>query len=389
MAGPDESQNIPLGSPVFPGEQPQAPIDVESAGGSPLDAEHITALVAAAQAAIAAAVTSAELKEVRIAHSGDASPLALANRAIGSLEPGQRKVAGQLVGQARGAVNQAIAARAEELRAAELDAQLAAERVDVTLPVDLQPVGAIHPITALLDQMCDVFVAMGWEVAEGPELEAEWLNFDALNIHPDHPARGTSDTLFVEPIDAHKLLRTQTSPVQMREMLSRDLPLYIVSPGKVYRADEYDATHLPVFHQLEGLAIDRGLTMSHLKGTLDHLAKAMFGDIKTRLRPHYFPFTEPSAEMDLECFVCHGESVGNPDRPCRTCRSEGWIEWGGCGVVNPRVLQAAGIDPDEYSGFAFGMGVDRTVMFRNNAPDLRDFVEGDIRFSRSLIGAAR
>lgn len=356
---------------------------------TPLDADYILGLVEAAQLAIQAAASSAELKQVRLDHAGDKSPLALANRAIGALEPGQRKHAGQLVGQARGQVNAALVARQSELDAAELEASLVAERVDVTLPVELHPQGALHPITALLNDMCDVFVAMGWEVAEGPELEAEWLNFDSLNIGPDHPARGLSDTLFVEPVSEHKLLRTQTSPVQMRTLLSRELPVYIVSPGKVYRADEYDATHLPVFHQLEGLVVDRGIHMGHLKGTLDHLAKAMFGEVRTRLRPHYFPFTEPSAEMDLECFVCHGASVGNPDAPCRTCRSEGWIEWGGCGVVNPRVLKSAGIDTDIYSGFAFGMGVDRTVMFRNNAPDLRDFVEGDIRFPRSLRGGAR
>jgi phenylalanyl-tRNA synthetase alpha chain len=176
----------------------------------------------------------------------------------------------------------------------------------------------------------------------------------------------------------------------MRSLLTRPLPVYVVAPGKVYRADEYDATHLPVFHQIEGLAVDKGLGMADLKGTLDHLAKSMFGpDVTTRLRPHYFPFTEPSAEMDLLCFVCHGESVSNPARPCRTCKSQGWIEWGGCGVVNPRVLAAAGVDTDVYSGFAFGMGIDRTVMFRNNASDLRDFVEGDIRFSRQLRGVAR
>lgn len=356
---------------------------------NPLDVGEIMRLVDAALAAVGAATATAELKQVRIDHAGDKSPLALANRAIGKLEPGQRKHAGQLVGQARGSVNAAVAARQNELNAAELEAALQTERVDVTLPVDMHPEGALHPITALINDMCDVFVAMGWEVAEGPELESEWLNFDSLNIGPDHPARGLSDTLFVEPASDHKLLRTQTSPVQMRTLLSRDLPVYIVSPGKVYRADEYDATHLPVFHQLEGLVVDKGITMGHLKGTLDHLAQAMFGEVRTRLRPHYFPFTEPSAEMDLECFVCHGDSVGNPDRPCRTCKSEGWIEWGGCGVVNPRVLKAAGIDTDVYSGFAFGMGVDRTVMFRNNAADLRDFVEGDIRFPRSLQGGAR
>lgn len=355
----------------------------------PLDAAQVEAMVSEALAAIAAATDSAQLKQVRQDHAADKSPLALANRRIGTMPKDQRKDAGRLIGQARGQVNQALAARADELASAELEARLRAETVDVTLPVNEHPTGALHPLTALINQMCDVFVAMGWEVAEGPELETEWLNFDALNFTPDHPARFMSDTLFVDPPEHHKIMRTQTSPVQVRTLLERELPVYIVSPGKVFRADEYDATHLPVFHQLEGLAVDKGITMGDLKGTLDHLARAMFGDIRTRLRPHYFPFTEPSAEVDLECFVCHGESVGNPDKPCRTCKSEGWIEWGGCGIVNPRVLKAAGINTNIYSGFAFGMGVDRTVMFRNNAPDLRDFVEGDIRFSRSLKGGAR
>ena len=354
-----------------------------------LDPEQIERMVDDALGAIAAAADSAQLKAVRQTHAADRSPLALANHSIGSMPKERRKDAGRLIGRARGRVNEALAARAAELEAAELSARLEAERVDVTLPVVEHPVGAEHPLTALINRMCDVFVAMGWEVVEGPELEAEWLNFDALNFTPDHPARFMSDTLFVDPPSGHTVMRTQTSPVQVRTLLDRALPVYVVSPGKVFRADEYDATHLPVFHQLEGLAVDRGITMGDLKGTLDHLAKAMFGDIRTRLRPHYFPFTEPSAEVDLECFVCHGSSVGDPERPCRACRSEGWIEWGGCGVVNPRVLVAAGIDPNVYSGFAFGMGVDRTVMFRNNAPDLRDFVEGDVRFSRSLVGGAR
>ncbi|MFZ2165342.1 MAG: phenylalanine--tRNA ligase subunit alpha, partial [Propionibacteriaceae bacterium] len=278
----------------------------------------------------------------------------------------------------------------EAVAAAETTQALVAERIDVTLPVELSPVGAVHPITGLMDRLEDVFVAMGWEVAEGPELEAEWLNFDALNFRPDHPARLMQDTLFVSPVEKHLLMRTHTSPVQIRAMLQRELPIYVVCPGKVYRADEYDATHLPVFHQLEGLVVDKGISMAHLKGTLDHMARSVFGEgMETRLRPHYFPFTEPSAEIDLKCFVCKGASVGNPDAPCRTCRSEGWIEWGGCGVVNPRVLQACGIDTDVYSGFAFGMGIDRTVMFRNSATDLRDFVEGDVRFSRSMKGMAR
>lgn len=383
MSGQEKGNSVPLQTPDLPNAKPTP------APGSPLDADFIGKRVEEALSAIEAANSTEELKKARADHAGDKSPLALANREIGKLEPGQRKAAGKLIGQSRGAVNQALAARAKALAAAELEAQLASEHVDVTLPVELSPVGAIHPITALIDDMCDVFLAMGWEVVEGPEFEAEWLNFDALNTGPHHPARALSDTLFVEPLENHLLMRTQTSPVQMRTMLTRDVPLYIVSPGQVYRADEYDATHLPVFHQLEGLAIDKGITLADLKGTLDHLARAMFGDIKTRLRPHYFPFTEPSAEMDLECFVCHGESVGNPAKPCRTCKSEGWIEWGGCGIVNPRVLETAGIDPSVYTGFAFGMGIDRTVMFRNNAPDLRDFVEGDVRFSRSLIGGAR
>ncbi len=211
-------------------------------------------------------------------------------------------------------MQQQLAAREDELGATELAEQLVAERIDVTLPVQLTPEGAPHPITALIDLMGDVFIAMGWEIAEGPEAEGEWLNFDALNLGPDHPARGTSDTLFVEPLEDHMVLRTHTSPVQVRTMLDREPPIYVVCPGKVYRADEFDATHVPVFHQIEGLCVDKGISLAHLKGTLDHLAKAMFGDdIETRMRPHYFPFTEPSAEVDLQCFVCHGASVGNPD----------------------------------------------------------------------------
>ncbi len=355
-----------------------------------LSQQTIDAHVAAATAAFAEAQTTAELKQARLAHAGDRSALALAYRAIGGLAPEARKEVGQLLGKARAAVADALAAREAEVGEAELAARLVAERIDVTLPVELAPVGAAHPITALIELMSDVFTSMGWEVAEGPEAEGEWLNFDALNIGPDHPARGTSDTLFVEPIDDHIVLRTHTSPVQARTMLDRDLPIYIVCPGKVYRADEFDATHVPVFHQIEGLCIDKGISLANLKGTLDHLAKAMFGEaVETRMRPHYFPFTEPSAEVDLKCFVCHGASVGNPDAPCRTCKSQGWIEWGGCGVVNPRVLVACGIDPEVYSGFAFGMGIERTLMFRNNAADMRDMVEGDVRFSRSLKGMAR
>jgi phenylalanyl-tRNA synthetase alpha chain len=225
-----------------------------------------------------------------------------------------------------------------------------------------------------------VFVAMGWEVAEGPEVEAEWLNFDALNLGPDHPARTMQDTFWIEPADSGLVLRTHTSPVQARTMLEREPPIYVICPGRTFRTDELDATHTPVFHQVEGLAIDRGLSMAHLKGTLDHFAEAMFGEgITTRFRPSYFPFTEPSAEVDLICFVCRNQRPAVES--CRTCRGEGWIEWGGCGVVNPRVLVACGVDPQQWSGFAFGMGLERTLMFRHGIGDMRDLVEGDVRFT--------
>jgi phenylalanyl-tRNA synthetase alpha chain len=356
---------------------------------TPLNAESIDAMVAEALAAFASATTVAELREARQAHAAERSPIALANREIGALPPQARKDAGARIGKARGQINQALKSREADISAAELAQALLGERVDVTLPVEVAPVGAVHPITALMNQMEDVFLAMGWEIAEGPELEAEWLNFDALNFIPDHPARTMQDTVFADPADAGIVLRTHTSPVQARTLLTRELPVYVVCPGKVVRADEYDATHVPVFHQIEGLVVDKGITLGHLRGTLDHFARAMFGETRTRMRPNYFPFTEPSAEVDLQCFVCHGSSVNDPDHPCRTCGSEGWIEWGGCGVVNPRVLQACGVDSEVYSGFAFGMGVERTLMFRNAAADMRDMVEGDVRYSRSLVGSAR
>ena len=338
--------------------------------------------VADALAAIAAASDLDELKEVRLAHSGNKSPLALANREIGALPPAAKAEAGKRVGQARGRVAQALKDRQAELEAERDERVLIEEAVDVTMTYDRDPVGARHPLTTIQERLSDIFVAMGYEVADGPEVESEWHNFDALNLGPDHPARSMQDTFFVEHPDSGVVLRTHTSPVQIRSMLDRDLPVYVVCPGRVYRTDELDATHTPVFHQIEGLAVDKGITMAHLKGTLDHLAESLFGPgLVTRLRPSYFPFTEPSAELDLQCFACRGESVGNPDRPCRTCSSEGWIEWGGCGMVNPRVLRACGVDADEYSGFAFGMGLERTLMFRHGITDMRDMVEGDVRFT--------
>jgi phenylalanyl-tRNA synthetase alpha chain len=349
---------------------------------TPLDTDQVERMRSAALADAAAATSLEALKDVRRAHAGDRSPLALANREIGALPPQAKADAGRRVGQARQAVRAALEARQGELEA-ERDARvLVEEAVDVTLPYDRAPLGARHPLTTLPERIADVFVAIGWEVAEGPEVEAEWLNFDALNFTPDHPARTMQDTFFVRSEDSGVVLRTHTSPVQARTMLERQPPVYVVCPGRTFRTDELDATHTPVFSQVEGLAVDEGITMAHLKGTLEYFARTMFGaDMVLRWRPSYFPFTEPSAEVDLRCFICRGASLGDPEHPCRTCSSEGWIEWGGCGMVNPRVLVACGVDPDRYTGFAFGMGIERTLMFRHGVADMRDMVEGDVRFA--------
>jgi phenylalanyl-tRNA synthetase alpha chain len=343
-----------------------------------LSEAQLAQFVADAVAAIAAAADLDQLKQARLEHTADRSPLALANREIGALPPAARADAGKRIGAARGQVNRALVARQAELEL-ERDARvLVEESVDVTMPVDRHPRGARHPLETIAERIGDVFVAMGWEIAEGPEVEAEWFNFDALNFDQDHPARQMQDTFFVDPPENGLVLRTHTSPGQARTLLERGAPTYVICPGKTFRTDELDATHTPVFHQVEGLAVDKGLTMAHLRGTLDHLAQAMFGpDVRTRLRPSFFPFTEPSAEPDVLCFVCHGD-----DRGCRTCKGTGWIEWGGCGMVHPNVLRAAGIDPEVYSGFAFGMGLERTLMFRNGIEDMHDVVEGDVRFSQ-------
>ncbi|MEV6314993.1 phenylalanine--tRNA ligase subunit alpha [Streptomyces sp. NPDC051776] len=358
------------------------PVEVEA-----LKPEEIARMRDEALAAIAAADGLEALREVKAAHAGDRSPLALANREIGALPPHAKADAGKRVGGARAEVGMALKARQEELEGERDERVLVEEAVDVTLPYDRTPAGARHPLATLMERIEDVFVAMGYEVAEGPEVEAEWFNFDALNFPPDHPARAMQDTFFVQgpdpDADSGVVLRTHTSPVQIRSMLDREPPVYVVCPGRVFRTDELDATHTPVFHQVELLAVDEGLTMADLKGTLDHMVQALFGEgTKTRLRPNFFPFTEPSAEMDMQCYVCRGDSVGNPDRSCRTCNSEGWIELGGCGMVNPRVLTACGVDPEKYSGFAFGFGIERMLMFRHNVEDMRDMVEGDVRFTR-------
>ena len=346
---------------------------------SPLDEAGISALVDEGLAAIAAAGDPPSLKEVRLALTGDASALARAGRDIGALDKADRPAAGKLLGAARARLNKALAERRSVLEAEAEARMLATEAVDVTIPTARLAAGARHPLDVLVDEVADLFVAMGWSIAEGPELEHEWFDFDALNFDADHPARQMQDTFYVDGASvggepgatANLVLRTHTSPVQARAMLAAPPPLYVACPGKVFRSDELDQTHTPVFHQVEGLAVDKGLTMAHLKGTLDHVAKAMFGPgARTRLRPSFFPFTEPSAEMDL----WFPFKKGGP----------GWIEWCGCGMVNPNVLIACGIDPEAHTGFAFGMGLERTLMLRHGIADMYDIVEGDIRFSQQF-----
>ena len=346
---------------------------------SPLDEAGIAALVEEGLAAIAVAGDLPALKEARLAFTGDASALAGASRGIGVLDKADRPTAGKLLGAARSRLNKALAERQSVLEAEAEARMLETEAVDVTVPTGRIEPGARHPLDVLVDEVTDLFVAMGWSIAEGPELEHEWFDFDALNFDADHPARQMQDTFYIqgesvgaaEGQSANLVLRTHTSPVQARVMLDQEPPIYVACPGKVFRSDELDATHTPVFHQVEGLAVDKGLTMAHLKGVLDHFAKAMFGpEARTRLRPSFFPFTEPSAEMDLWFPQKKGGA--------------GWIEWGGCGMVNPNVLTACGIDPEVYTGFAFGMGLERTLMFRHGIADMHDIVEGDIRFSQQF-----
>ncbi len=341
-----------------------------------LSPEALAAAVSAGASAFAAAASLEDLAAAKTAHLGGGAPVSLANREIGVLPPAAKGDAGKRVNAVRRELETAFEARKAVLED-ERDARvLVEEQVDVSLLPGLVLQGGRHPLTTIQERIADVFVAMGWEVAEGPEVEHEWFNFDALNMPADHPAREMQDTLWLAPEGSGVVLRTQTSPVQIRALLARGLPCYVVAPGRVFRNDALDATHSPVFGQVEGLCVDEGITMAHLRGTLEAYAAAMFGSaLKSRLRPSYFPFTEPSAELDIECFACRG--VGE----CRVCSSEGWIEIGGCGMVNPAVLIACGVDPERYSGFAFGMGLDRTLMFRHGITDIRDLYEGDQRFT--------
>ncbi|MDO4865550.1 MAG: phenylalanine--tRNA ligase subunit alpha [Clostridia bacterium] len=317
------------------------------------------------------AKASSSLEQIRVAALGKKGELTGLLRGMGKLPPEERPKMGQLVNDVRAALEAKLEERAAELAEREKQARLAAETIDVTLPGPERGAGSLHPMNIVLSKMVDIFVGMGYEVVDGPEVEYDHYNFELLNVPKNHPARDAQDTFYVED---NIVLRSQTSPVQARVMTTRKPPIRIISPGRVYRADEADATHSPVFHQMEGLVIDENITMGDLKGTLDEFARQMLGQgIQTRFRPSFFPFTEPSAEVDLTCANCKGAG-------CRMCKGTGWIEVLGAGMVNPKVLEMCGIDSTKYSGFAFGMGVERMTLLKYNIPNLRYLYENDLRF---------
>jgi phenylalanyl-tRNA synthetase alpha chain len=338
----------------------------------------VAAARAEALARIEAARTTAELEQARVAVLGRRAPLSELKAALGRLPAPERPAAGRAVEEALAAAEAALAARRRALEAEEEARALAADRADVTLPGRGFPPGHPHPVSLMLERIIDVFVGLGYRVAEGPEVETDWYNFEALNMPPDHPARSLWDTLYIA--GAPTLLRTHTSPVQIRAMQAQPPPIYVIAPGRTYRRDAFDASHSPVFHQVEGLAVDRGISLAHLKGTLDAFATAIFGPAqRTRFRPSYFPFTEPSAEMDVACPTCEGTG-------CAACSRSGWIELLGAGMVHPQVLRNAGYDPDEVSGFAFGMGVERIAMRAYGISDMRLLYDNDVRFLARFAG---
>jgi len=338
--------------------------------------QRIEELKAEALSAVAAADSTATLEDLRVRYLGRSAEITEIKRSIGALAPDDRKKVGSAANVASREIEDALSSKTGELAAEEREQRLGAEAVDVTLPGIPFPKGHLHPSMRVIDDVVDFFVGLGYRLAEGPEVETDYYNFTALNIPPEHPARSEHDTFF---LDEGLVLRTHTSPVQIRTMLSQEPPVYVVCPGRTYRRDS-DPTHTPMFHQIEGLAVDRGLTLGHLKGTLAAMARHVFGEgLKVRLRPGYFQFTEPSVEMDLSCFVCGGN-----DPNCKLCKGAGWLEMLGAGMVDPAVLEEVGYDPEEYTGFAFGMGPDRMAMVKYGIPDLRLFFEGDLRFLRQF-----
>ncbi|MBR2736827.1 MAG: phenylalanine--tRNA ligase subunit alpha [Firmicutes bacterium] len=321
------------------------------------------------------AVSREALEELRIKYLGKKGALTRILRSMGKLTPEERKQIGQLANETRAGIEKFIEEKADELRKRQMALKFQTETIDVTAPGRIPKLGAEHPITLTIDEMTRIFMNMGFSLEEGPEVETVFMNFDALNAGPNHPSRDMTDTFYITD---KTLLRTQTSPVQARTLLKKKPPLKIISPGRVYRCDTPDATHSPVFHQVEGLAVGEGVTMADLKGTLSEFARQMFGpDTKTKFRPHHFPFTEPSAEVDVSCFKCGGKG-------CRVCKGSGWIEILGCGMVHPNVLKVGGIDTEKYTGFAFGIGVERIAMLKYEIDDIRLFYENDERFLKQF-----
>ena len=323
------------------------------------------------QALSAISADNADLEQIRIQYLGKKGELTSVLRGMGALTPEERPIVGQIANDVRAEIETALKNKADAQKNAELEKRLVAEKIDVTLPSSTPAAGKLHPLTQVQRTIEDIFIGMGFSIAEGPEVEYDYYNFQALNIPENHPARDTQDTFY---ITENILLRSQTSPVQVRTMEKQKPPIRVISPGRVYRSDAVDATHSPLFHQIEGLVVDKGITMGDLKGMLETFAKTLFGnDTRLRFRPHHFPFTEPSAEVDVSCFVCGGKG-------CRVCKNEGWIEILGSGMVHPFVLSNCGIDPEEYSGFAFGMGVERIAMKYYGIDDMRLLYENDTRF---------
>lgn len=315
------------------------------------------------------------VEEIRVKYLGKKGELTGILKQLGSLSPEERPKVGQLVNVAKQKLEETIKAKVKEIKEIELEKTLEKEKIDVTMPGKRKNLGYKHPLSVVLDELKEIFMGMGYSIADGPEVELDYYNFEALNLPKDHPARDTQDTFY---ISENTLLRTQTSPVQVRVMEKQKPPIRIIAPGRVYRSDEVDANHSPLFHQIEGLAVDKGITMGDLKGTLETFAKRLYGeDAVVRFRPHHFPFTEPSAEMDIQCFSCGGKG-------CRLCKGEGWIEILGCGMVHPKVLENCGIDPEEYQGFAFGIGLERIVMRKFKIDDMRLLYENDMKFFESI-----
>lgn len=321
--------------------------------------------------AMAACTDSRELDAVRVKYLGKKGEVTALMKNMRNLTPEERPAFGQMVNDLRAAIETGLAENKARLEEAAMAAKLKSETIDVTMPGETFTMGKKHPINIVLDEVKDIFIGMGFSIGEGPEVEKDWYNFEALNIPKDHPARDTQDTFYISD---NVVLRTQTSPIQIRTMEHKKPPIRIIAPGRVFRSDAVDATHSPLFHQIEGLVVDKGIRMSDLKGILEMFAKKLYGeDTVVRFRPHHFPFTEPSAEMDMQCFKCHGAG-------CPLCKNEGWIEILGCGMVHPKVLEVCDIDPNEYSGYAFGIGLERIVMSRYKITDIRMFYENDVRF---------